>query len=206
MMKKVDARGEQCPIPVVRTKEAIADLQGKAGSIEVLVDNEIAVQNLMKMAKQKGYGICSEQLGQDFRVVFTLSGGAAQGEAAEPAADTCDLAVPSGDVLVVISSDCMGTGDEVLGKTLLKGFIFALSKGDILPKKILFYNRGAFMTTEGSESIADLQSLAQQGTEICTCGTCLNHYGLADKLAVGSVTNMYEIASAMMQAGKIVKP
>jgi selenium metabolism protein YedF len=100
----------------------------------------------------------------------------------------------------------MGDGDESLGKTLLKGFIFALSKTEILPKRILFYNRGAFVTIEGSESIDDLKSLEAQGVEIMTCGTCLNHYGITDKLAVGSVTNMYVIVESMTQAVKIIKP
>ena len=53
-MKKVDARGDACPIPVVKAKHAIEELSG-AGQVEVLVDNEIAVQNLTKMAEQKGY-------------------------------------------------------------------------------------------------------------------------------------------------------
>ena len=54
-MIKVNAIGDACPIPVAKTKNAIRKLQG-AGSVETLVDNEIAVQNLTKMAVQKGFG------------------------------------------------------------------------------------------------------------------------------------------------------
>jgi len=201
-MQKVDARGQQCPIPVIRTKEAIAALGG-AGRVEVLVDNEIAVQNLTKMAKQKGYGIQSEKLNDDFRVVFVIGDGA---ETAAPEETVCYPDAVAENAVVAISSDSMGDGDRELGTTLLKGFIFALSKADILPRMILFYNRGAFVTTEGSVSLEDLKSLEAQGVEILTCGTCMNHYGLTEKLAVGSVTNMYSIVEAMTQAAKIIKP
>lgn len=51
---KVNAMGDPCPIPVVKTKNAIRELQGQAGSVEVLVDNEIAVQNLTKWQDRRG--------------------------------------------------------------------------------------------------------------------------------------------------------
>jgi TusA-related sulfurtransferase len=63
MMLKVDARGDACPLPVVKAKKAISELKG-AGEVEVLVDNEIAVQNLTKMAQQKGYQYSAEKLAE----------------------------------------------------------------------------------------------------------------------------------------------
>ena len=106
----------------------------------------------------------------------------------------------------IINTDTMGTGDEKLGKQLLKGFIFALSKQDILPASIIFYNRGAFMTTEGSESIEDLKNLEAMGVEILTCGTCMDYYGIKDKLQVGTSTNMYVIVEKQVNANRIVRP
>ena len=122
--------------------------------------------------------------------------------------ENCPVTAPTGrkNTVVVISSDQMGTGEEELGKTLLKGFIYALSQQDDLPTTILFYNKGAFITCEESASIEDLKSLEAQGVEILTCGTCLNFYGLPEKLQVGEVTNMYVIAEKMTQADLIVKP
>lgn len=96
--------------------------------------------------------------------------------------------------------------NEQLGATLLKGFIYALTQQDKLPDQILFYNGGAFLTCEGSESLEDLKSLEAQGVEIRTCGTCLNFYGLTEKLQVGDVTNMYDIAERMSKADRIIKP
>ena len=69
---KVDALGDACPLPVVKAKKAISELQG-AGQVEVLVDNEIAVQNLTKMAQQKCYQYSAEKLEErKYRVLFTL--------------------------------------------------------------------------------------------------------------------------------------
>jgi selenium metabolism protein YedF len=107
---------------------------------------------------------------------------------------------------VAIGSDKMGEGNEELGKVLLKGFIYALTQLDTLPDTMLFYNGGAKITTEGSDSLEDLKSLEAQGVEILTCGTCLNYYNLSDQLKVGSVTNMYAIVETLSNADKILKP
>ena len=106
----------------------------------------------------------------------------------------------------MISSSVMGNGDDELGKILMKGFIYALSQLDTLPETILFYNGGVFLTTEGSDSLEDLKSMEAQGVKILSCGTCLNYYGLTEKLQVGSVTNMYVIAEKMAGASNLIRP
>ena len=100
----------------------------------------------------------------------------------------------------------MGRGSDELGKLLMKSFLFAVTQLPQLPKTMLFYNGGAKLTVEGSESLEDLKGLEAQGVEILTCGTCLNFYGLADKVAVGGVTNMYSIVETLANAGKVIKP
>ena len=122
------------------------------------------------------------------------------------AEETCMPDGKRNNKVVVISSAYMGTGDNELGAVLMKGFIYALSQQDELPRTILFYNGGAKLTCEMSPTLEDLMSLEENGVEILTCGTCLNHYGLTEKLKVGGVTNMYVIAEKMMQADLIVKP
>ena len=199
MKKEVNAIGDICPIPLVKAKEAIKELNG-AGVVEVLVDNEIAVQNLTKMAQQKGYGCASKKVkDQEYRVTLTV-------ETAKNIEECIPCAPAKKTSLVVISSKAMGGPNEQLGATLLKGFIYALTQQDKLPDQILFYNGGAFLTCEGSESLEDLKSLEAQGVEIRTCGTCLNFYGLTEKLQVGDVTNMYDIAERMSKADRIIKP
>lgn len=203
-MVEVNAMGDTCPIPVIKTKKAIEGLNG-AGVVETLVDNEIAVQNLKKMADQKGYKVSCEKLGDSqYKVKMTI--GDAVEEKKEESAKKSERSDSSENTVVVISSSKMGEGEEELGKVLIKGFIYALTQLDTLPKTMLFYNGGAFLTCEGSESLEDLKFLKEQGVEIFTCGTCLNYYGLTEKLQVGEITNMYVIAEKMTQADKVVKP
>ena len=194
-MIKVNAIGDTCPIPVIKTKKAIAEAAGQ-GTIEVLVDNEIAVQNVTKMAASEGGNVTSEKVAdKEYKITIVLDGAA---KAADEAADE--------NLVVVVSSDRMGVGNDDLGKVLIKGFIFAVTQLEKLPKTILFYNGGATLTAEGSDSLGDLKHLEEQGVEILTCGTCLNYYGLSDKLQVGSVTNMYTIVEKMAGADKIIRP
>lgn len=201
-MIQVNAMGDACPIPVVKTLHAMKELQG-AGTVQTLVDNRVAVENLTRLAGSKGCTIETEQLGEkEYRVTITVGEGAELPEAAD---GICT--VPTADnTVVVVSADHMGEGDETLGKILLKGFLFALTQQETLPRTILFYNGGAFVTCEGSASLEDLQKLAEQGVEILTCGTCLNHYGLTEQLRVGGVTNMYVIVEKQMQATKVIRP
>jgi selenium metabolism protein YedF len=204
-MIKVDAMGDACPIPVVKTKNAIKELNG-SGQVEVLVDNEIAVQNLTKMAEQKGYGISSEKKeAGKYCVTFTIGENQIQDKSEEAEAAVC-YPDKRGKTVVVISSSAMGNGNDELGQILMKGFIYALSQQEVLPGTILFYNGGAKLTCEASPALEDLKSLEAQGVEILTCGTCLDFYGLKEKLSVGSVTNMYVIVEKMTQADKVIRP
>lgn len=206
-MIQVNALGDACPIPVVKTKNAIKELGG-GGVVETLVDNEIAVQNLTKMANQKGYKVSSKKLSdRQYQVTMEIGENAADKQTAPMAAEQ-EACIPDTreNTVVVIASATMGEGDPELGRLLMKGYLYALTQLDTLPKTILFYNGGAHLTCEESASLEDLKSLEAQGVQILTCGTCLNHYGLTDRLKVGEVTNMYVIAETMAGAAKIVKP
>ena len=196
-MVQVNALGDTCPIPVIKTLHALQDLKG-AGTVQTLVDNEIAVQNLTRLAESKGCSI------KEFCVTITTENSIGKAEADEQIA--CTVPAAQKKTVVVISADHMGEGDEELGRILIKGFIFALTQQEHLPSTILFYNGGARLTCEDSASLEDLKNLASLGVEILTCGTCLNHYGLTDKLAVGDVTNMYVITEKQMQADLILRP
>lgn len=201
-MVTVNAMGDNCPIPVIKTKKAMQALTG-AETIEVLVDNEIAVQNVSKMATSAGGQVSSEKLAEgEYKITIQMEG-APEAESQEE--ESC-MPDARDNTVVVVASDRMGEGNDELGKVLIKGFIFAVTQLDTLPKSMLFYNGGATLTTEGSDSLEDLKSLEAQGVEILTCGTCLDYYGLKEKLAVGSVTNMYSIVETMANAEKILRP
>ena len=205
-MIKVNAIGDACPIPVVKTKNAIRELGG-SGVVEVSVDNEIAVQNLLKMAKQKeDEAEFEKKSNTEYIVTINVNGGEVSDAKPVTKATVKSDEIKLKETIVVIDSDKMGDGDEEFSKTLLKGFIYALSSQDIPPAKILFYNTGVRLTTEGSASIEDLKVLEKAGAKIYSCGACLNNYGLTEKLSVGEVTNMYDIVSYLMEADLVIRP
>ena len=160
-MKQLDERGKQCPMPVIEAKQALEKAE-PGEKIEVIVDNEIAVQNLTKMAKHKQLKSVSEKKGErEFSVVIeagemgrkaaeTVQPKSAEEEPVEAETEVIACA-PDGKAIglvIVLSSNQMGSGDEVLGKLLMKGFIYALSHQEQLPEKVLMYNSGAFLSCE----------------------------------------------------------
>lgn len=214
----VDARGKACPQPVIETKKALKE---NGAPVIVLVDNDIARQNVEKMANQLNLSVQVDKTDDGaFRLLIQQVSSEVLGAVLNDASDTlssmienmpeaeCVPCMPAntGKTVVVLSSNCMGTGDDTLGAALMKGFVYALTQLDNAPDTVLLYNGGAKLSVEGAETVQDLKVLEENGTEILTCGTCLNHYGLTDKLAVGEVTNMYAIAEKMSQAGKVIRP
>ncbi len=201
---QVNALGDACPIPVVKTIKALAGLSA-GDAVETFVDNTTAVENLKRLGAEKNCEVVVEQVGDaEWHVLLTLTD-----KTAVAAADAQDVVceVPQKRNLVVqVTSEAMGTGSDELGRNLMKAFIFAVTQQDELPQTMLFYNGGAHLTCEGSPVLDDLKSLADQGVEVMTCGTCLNHYGITDKLAVGEVTNMYVIVQKLEAATAIVRP
>ena len=153
-MITVNALGEACPMPVVKAKKAIDALTAPE-TVQVLVDNDAAVQNLIRLAGQYGFAVRAEKQGEaQFSVTIDAAG--AKKYVADEAVVCAPLKQGEKNIVVAISKDHMGEGEEALGKTLLKAFIFALTQQDALPKTILFYNSGAFVTSTEGPSIEDL--------------------------------------------------
>lgn len=199
---KVNAIGDNCPIPVVKAKKAIEALTESA-IVEVSVDNEIAVQNVTKMVSQKNLESTCEKVSDNHFVIKVQCGEVTESKTTEE--NICKVEKEE-KMVVVLSSDKMGEGDEELGKVLIKGFIYAITQLDKYPKAVLLYNSGVKLSSEGSDSIEDLKVLEENGVEILSCGTCLNFYNLQDKLQVGKVTNMYSIVEELAGATNIIRP
>ena len=203
MEKIIDCKGMACPLPVVNAKKA-AEAMNPGDVLTVLVDNEIAVQNLSRFAEHKGFGVSADKRGEkEYAVIMSISGETVESRDEEVA---CVMDSRRKGMLVVLSGNVMGTGDAKLGTSLMKAFVFALTKQDQLPDTILCYNSGAYLTCEGADTLEDLKLLESEGVTILTCGTCLDFYGLKEKLAVGGVTNMYDIVERMENAAQIIKP
>ena len=204
MEKIIDCKGMACPLPVVNAKKASEEM-GPGDQLTILVDNEIAVQNLTRFAEHKGFTVSAEKKGEkEYAVVMGISGAVA--EEAKEESVACVMDVRRKGMLVVLSANVMGTGDPKLGTALMKAFVFALTKQDQLPDTVLCYNTGAYLTCEGADTLEDLKLLESEGVTVLTCGTCLDFYGLKEKLAVGGVTNMYDIVERMENAAQIIKP
>ena len=160
MKHEVNAMGKQCPIPVVMTKKVI-DNAAVGDEIEILIDNETAVNNLSRLANKTGCTFVSEKLGDKKYQVKMAVKTEQTGGTLEEEEFVCEA--PHKKVTVaVISSNVMGNGDDELGKILIKGFIYALSQMETHPDTILFYNGGAKLTTEDSESLEDLKKMEEE--------------------------------------------
>ena len=205
MEKIIDCKGMACPLPVVNAKKAAEELKN-GDSLIVLVDNEIAVQNLTRFGEHKGFAVSAEKKAeQEYAVTMNISGETKAQETIDENI-TCEVDTRRKGMLVVLSANTMGTGDPKLGTSLMKAFVFALTKQDQLPDTILCYNTGAYLTCEGADTLEDLKLLESEGVTILSCGTCLDFYGIKEKLAVGGVTNMYDIVERMENAAQIIKP
>ncbi|HOM07670.1 MAG TPA: sulfurtransferase-like selenium metabolism protein YedF [Syntrophales bacterium] len=204
MEETIDARGLACPGPVVLAKKA---LEGSA-RVKVLVDNETAVENLRRLALRNACGFAVEGgEGGCWEIVITREGPLAEAPA-EASPETRGTKAPraAGPTVIVFAHDRMGGGDDTLGDILLRAFVHTLLEVKPRPDVVVCYNGGVRLAVEGAQTAADLRALAEGGTEILVCGTCLNYYGLTEKLAVGRVSNMYEIAETLTAAGRIVRP
>ncbi|WP_159723584.1 sulfurtransferase-like selenium metabolism protein YedF [Enterococcus sp. CSURQ0835] len=198
-MYKINALGQACPLPVIETKKALREND----AVETVVDNEIATQNLKKMAEQLGL---MYQMNKDSDTHFTVVISKSTVPMEKIVKEEHHHDKSTTDYIVVIDTDVMGHGSDELGKNLLKTFIYSLTEQDVLPQKVIFYNGGAPLVAEGSDALEDLQTLADHDVEIYACGACLNYFELTDKVKVGEVTNMYRIVEMMRQAPRIVRP
>lgn len=191
MIHEIDARGRACPQPVLMTKKAI-----DAGEdCVVIVDNEAARDNVCRMAKSQGCEARAEERDGCFRITVTRGSTRHEEKNAFPVA---------GPTVVVFPFDRMGRGDDDLGGILVRAFLHTLGEINPRPDVMIFFNGGVKLATDGSEVLEDLRALEKAGARILVCGTCLDFFGLKDKLRAGMISNMYDIAETMLSAGRIV--
>ncbi len=196
MAEIVDARGLPCPQPVIMTRHALQ----KGDAVTTIVDNETAQRNVTRMAKKAGWTVRTEE--RDDGIYLHIN------RERIPLEETVSLpasAPTEGPLVLVIPSEFMGRGEHPeLGQILIRGFFHTLGEVEPLPDTIIFFNSGVKLVVEGSPVVEDLQALRDRGVEILVCGTCLGHYELNERVAVGEVSNMYTIAETMLRAGKVV--
>ncbi len=209
--RTLDCRGQQCPQPVIATKDLLESPSGLE-RLAVRVDNEAARDNVARFAKSRGCSVTIQPETSGFLLLIEPGAGGAAVPAPEPTCSEpdpesyrCQPALP-GPTIGIIASETMGRGDEELGRLLLRAFIKTLPSLTPLPAALYFYNGGVRLTAGDSDLLEPLRGLAAAGVEIYSCGTCLDFFHLKDKLGVGQVTNMYEICQAMATAAAVLRP
>lgn len=191
-MHIIDCRGMLCPQPVINTKKYFDSIEN--GNAEVIVDNEVSKNNVMKFASSQGFSSSVKEVEGNYHI-----------EIVKDNSVKCTPMNFDDTLTIVITSDKLGEGAEELGVTLMKSYIFALSENDVVPENIIFMNAGVKLTVEGSNCLESLNKLKDKGSKIMSCGTCLDFYGLKDKLVIGDISNMYSIVEEMNKAAKTIK-
>ncbi len=204
-MRIIDTRGQQCPAPLIATKRALKE--SKTGeSFKVLTDNKTSFGNVSRFLKDNRTQFETEEKEGLWAIIITKS---TESDHYIIAEDYCTTGVPhfkKGDFVIAFTSDKMGEGEDALGRLLITNFIKAIKDLDILPAKMVFYNNGVKLGTMVSPVYEHLKEIESMGVSLLFCATCVNFYSLQDKVKIGTLSNMFEIAQALASAGNVVKP
>lgn len=204
-MRIVDTKGQLCPAPLIAAKKALKET-AEGESFILLTDNLTSLNNLSRFLKDNNTDFQVSEAGGVWTLTITKTTGAASPSEAENYCPTTVTHFEKGNYIIVFNSDKMGEGDEVLGHLLMGNFIKAVKDLDRLPQKMVFYNNGVKLVTDGSPVIEYLKDLELMGVELLLCATCVNHYSLESVVGAGTLSNMYAIAEVMASAGSILKP
>jgi len=204
-MKIVDMKGQLCPAPLIATRRALNE--AKSGeSFMVITDSMTSFNNLSRYLKDNNTEFSVRE--SDGTWTLEITKGESVNSKADPA-EYCDREIPhfkKGDFIIAFSSDRMGTGDDDLGRQLMISFVKAIKDLDVLPRRLVFYNRGVFLGSSGSPVLDDLKEIERMGVDMFLCGTCVKHYSLEKKIMAGTLSNMFEIAQFMSSASNVMKP
>lgn len=187
-METINALGLKCPTPLIQTKRYLDTV--KEGTVCTLVDDDMALPNLMDYAKSQGFDARYEERENHWAIYTTkrLDSVAAQAGA---------------DFVMVITGTGIGRGSGQLGALLMEELVQSISSMQPMPATLIFMNAGILLNVEGSGMEETLLELEAQGVEVITCGTCLDFYGMKDALLTGRIGNMYVILEKMAQAAKV---
>jgi selenium metabolism protein YedF len=199
MTKMIDARGLSCPAPVLLVKDAVD--QGNPHELTVLVDNDASRENVTRFLGTQGFTVFDIREGDDYRIEARRAGGAAPVEQTKPA-PTVEIAGQK--ILVLIASDRLGSGEDVLGEKLMINYLKTIREMGPDLWQLVFINGGVKLTTDTSPVLKELQEYEKSGVIILACGTCLEHFGLTAVKKVGQTTNMLDIVTATQLADKVI--
>ncbi len=200
MAIEIDARGLPCPQPVTKTKDALE--KAKGDSLTVIVSTAESRDNVVRFLTYSGAVIdrVDDKAGEFYIYTREISGSVKAG--ANPDEYTC---TPVGTgTTVFINKDRIGHGSDELGQNLMKAFIATIKDLSVQPKTICFMNSGVKLTVQDAETLPHLKELEEKGIEFLVCGTCLGYFNLKEKIAVGRISNMYDISETMLKSSKVI--
>jgi selenium metabolism protein YedF len=200
MKKTIDACGLTCPAPVLLVKDAVE--QSNAQELTVLVDNAASLENVSRFLGSRGYSVTDSHEGGVYRLEARCDGN----DSAVPVEKTAVPADKGAEqkVLVLITSDCLGSGDDELGGKLMVSYIKTIKEMGSELWQLIFVNSAVKLTIASSPVLSELQEYEKSGVIIFACGTCLEHFGLTAEKQVGGSTNMLDIVTATQLADKVV--
>jgi selenium metabolism protein YedF len=196
-MSVVDCRGLACPEPVITTQKALDHLQGE--EIVVIVDHAFSCNNVERFARSQGYSVKVKQEGENFYLHI-------QKEKAEGKAESLREEGKVKKIVVYLNSHLLGMGDEALGSFLMKAFLKTLLELEKRPDRLILINSGVQLASEDSKILEILKTFSERGVEIVCCGTCIEFYGLKDRMGVGVISNMHDILQSLLEADHVIKP
>lgn len=194
--KKIDNCGLSCPQPVINTKKALDEMP--AGVVDSVVDNQVAKENITRFAQNANLEVKTAE--GDGKFTLTIKKG--DDFSLETALQVM-VTEPVGQDIYLIATDALGQGPPELGYVLMNSFMTTIKELKTVPAVIIFMNTGVRLACTGSKTLGDLIALQQESTEILACGACLEYFNLKSDLAVGKISNMYEIVGKMQQ-GKVI--
>jgi selenium metabolism protein YedF len=204
MIKKVDCRTLDCPAPVLKTKELLE--QAGASNVEILVDNVAAAENVSRFLNFHGFEVSVTSDG----ITSTVSG-RRDAETTKPLGETDTVPAKKREdsdrqkILVILSSQQIGKGDDDLGQKLMINFVKTLKEmGNDLWRLVLL-NHGVKFSTRDSNILEDLKDLETSGITILVCGACLTHLKLMNDKVIGETTNMLDVVTSMQLADKVIQ-
>jgi hypothetical protein len=98
----------------------------------------------------------------------------------------------------------VGTQDRRFAVEMFDRFLHAMESQPVKPLAICFYTDGVKLTCTGSAAVPGLQLIQGMGVRLLICRTCLEYFGLLDKVAVGQVSTMNEILKTLFEADQVI--
>ena len=200
--KIIDCRALQCPAPVLKTKQYLEE--EAAIEIDVIVDNDAAVENVSRFLNFQGFRVSVDSDGR----ISTVSGQRDPEKAkkleSSPGSIKTKEKSDHQKILIMISCRNMGKGDDDLGQKLMVNFIKTLKEMGTDLWRIVFVNDGVKFAVKDSAILNELMELESSGVSILVCGACLTHFNLLEEKKVGETTNMLDVVTSMQLADKVI--